>query len=185
MHVNECRLFFSSKCMYVGLNFDCDYLLIEFLSFSYIAEVAEELCKTASSGHCGPLHPFSHDMPLLPSKSRTLHKHTENKENIEGGLDGRSDHGTHGHSGTARHAHLTTNQSDAPHYAPAGTPEDTDSQSTLQRRRARRLKRRAVIFLPDWPLVPASGRSSSAVSRQTLYTGLELQLFQHSDVFDF
>ncbi|XP_031719856.1 tyrosine-protein kinase ABL2 isoform X1 [Anarrhichthys ocellatus] len=61
-------------------------------------EVAEELCKTASSGHCGPLHPFSHDMPLLPSKSRTLHKHTENKENIEGGLDGRSDHGTHGHS---------------------------------------------------------------------------------------
>uniref|UniRef100_A0A8C4P0L2 Tyrosine-protein kinase n=1 Tax=Dicentrarchus labrax TaxID=13489 RepID=A0A8C4P0L2_DICLA len=59
-------------------------------------EVAEELCKTASSGHCGPLHSFSHDMPLLPSKSRTLHKHTENKENIEGwasslfGGDGRS-----------------------------------------------------------------------------------------------
>uniref|UniRef100_G3PAC1 Tyrosine-protein kinase n=1 Tax=Gasterosteus aculeatus TaxID=69293 RepID=G3PAC1_GASAC len=64
-------------------------------------EVAEELCKTASSGHCGPLHPLSHDMPLLPSKSRTSHKHTENKENIEGGLDGRSDHGTHGHSGWA------------------------------------------------------------------------------------
>ncbi|KAM8873688.1 tyrosine-protein kinase ABL2 isoform 2-T2 [Spinachia spinachia] len=61
-------------------------------------EVAEELCKTASSAHCGPLHPLSHDMPLLPSKSRTPHKHTENKENIEGGLDGRSDHGTHGHS---------------------------------------------------------------------------------------
>ncbi|XP_071343887.1 tyrosine-protein kinase ABL2 isoform X2 [Trachinotus anak] len=64
-------------------------------------EVAEELCKTASSGHCGPLHSFSHDMPLLPSKSRTLHKHTENKENIEGGLDGRTDHSTHGHSGWA------------------------------------------------------------------------------------
>ncbi|XP_051233873.1 tyrosine-protein kinase ABL2 isoform X2 [Dicentrarchus labrax] len=64
-------------------------------------EVAEELCKTASSGHCGPLHSFSHDMPLLPSKSRTLHKHTENKENIEGGLDGRSDHSTHSHSGWA------------------------------------------------------------------------------------
>ncbi|XP_076582086.1 tyrosine-protein kinase ABL2 isoform X2 [Chaetodon auriga] len=64
-------------------------------------EVAEELCKTASSGHCGPLHSFSHDMPLLPSKSRTLHKHTENKENIEGGLDGRPDHGSHGHSGWA------------------------------------------------------------------------------------
>ncbi|XP_074523979.1 tyrosine-protein kinase ABL2 isoform X2 [Halichoeres trimaculatus] len=64
-------------------------------------EVAEELCKTASSGHCGPLHSFSHEMPLLPSKSRTLHKHTENKENIEGGLDGRSDHGTQSHSGWA------------------------------------------------------------------------------------
>ncbi|XP_040896281.1 tyrosine-protein kinase ABL2 isoform X4 [Toxotes jaculatrix] len=64
-------------------------------------EVAEELCKTASSGHCGPLHSFSHDMPLLPSKARTPHKHTENKENIEGGLDGRTDHGTHSHSGWA------------------------------------------------------------------------------------
>uniref|UniRef100_A0A669BKH2 Tyrosine-protein kinase n=1 Tax=Oreochromis niloticus TaxID=8128 RepID=A0A669BKH2_ORENI len=51
-------------------------------------EVAEELCKTASSDHSGPLQSFSHDMPLLPSKSRPLHKHTENKENIEGGLDG-------------------------------------------------------------------------------------------------
>ncbi|KAM4548517.1 tyrosine-protein kinase ABL2 isoform 2-T2 [Odontesthes bonariensis] len=64
-------------------------------------EVAEELCKTASSGHCGPLHSFSHDMPLLPSKSRSVHKHTENKENIEGGLDGRSDSSTHSHSGWA------------------------------------------------------------------------------------
>ncbi|CAI5639570.1 tyrosine-protein kinase ABL2 isoform X1 [Oreochromis niloticus] len=64
-------------------------------------EVAEELCKTASSDHSGPLQSFSHDMPLLPSKSRPLHKHTENKENIEGGLDGRTDHSTHGHSGWA------------------------------------------------------------------------------------
>ncbi|XP_035769040.1 tyrosine-protein kinase ABL2 [Neolamprologus brichardi] len=64
-------------------------------------EVAEELCKTASSDHSGPLQSFSHDMPLLPSKSRPLHKHTENKENIEGGLDGRTDHCTHGHSGWA------------------------------------------------------------------------------------
>ncbi|XP_077463370.1 tyrosine-protein kinase ABL2 isoform X1 [Stigmatopora argus] len=60
-------------------------------------EVAEELCKTASSGHGGPLHSF--DTPLLPSKSRTMLKHTENKENIEGGLDGRPDHGTHSPSG--------------------------------------------------------------------------------------
>lgn len=122
----------------------------------HIVEVAEELCKTASSGHCGPLHSFSHDMPLLPSKSRTLHKHTENKENIEGGLDGRPDHSTHGHSGTARHAYLTTNQSGLPRYDSAGMPANVDSESTLQRRRARRLKRRAVIFLNNWPSLPAS-----------------------------
>ncbi|KAF3690928.1 Abelson tyrosine-protein kinase 2 [Channa argus] len=61
-------------------------------------EVAEELCKTATSGHCGPLHSFSHDLPQLPFKSRTPHKHTENKENIEGGLDGRTDQSTHSHS---------------------------------------------------------------------------------------
>ncbi|KAM4629759.1 tyrosine-protein kinase ABL2 isoform 4-T4 [Polymixia lowei] len=70
-------------------------------------EVAEELCKTASSSHSGPLHSFGHDMPLLPCKSRTLRKHTENKENIEGGLDGRTDHGTHSHSGTAGHAYFS------------------------------------------------------------------------------
>uniref|UniRef100_A0A8C6WL80 Tyrosine-protein kinase n=1 Tax=Neogobius melanostomus TaxID=47308 RepID=A0A8C6WL80_9GOBI len=51
-------------------------------------EVAEELCKTASTGHCGPLNTFGHNMPMLPSKSRTLLKHTENKENIESVLDG-------------------------------------------------------------------------------------------------
>ncbi|XP_033847931.1 tyrosine-protein kinase ABL2 isoform X1 [Periophthalmus magnuspinnatus] len=61
-------------------------------------EVAEELCKTASSGHCGPLQTFGHNMPLLPSKSRTL-KHAENKENIESGLDGRPDLSIQGHSG--------------------------------------------------------------------------------------
>ncbi|XP_013856309.1 tyrosine-protein kinase ABL2 isoform X1 [Austrofundulus limnaeus] len=64
-------------------------------------EVAEELCKTASSGHCGSVQSFSHDTPLLPSKSRPLPKHTENKENIEGGLDGHCDHGAHSHSGWA------------------------------------------------------------------------------------
>ena len=112
-----------------------------------VTEVAEELCKTASSGHCGPLHSFSHDMPLLPSKSHTLRKHTENKENIEGGLDGRSDHGTHSHSGTAGHPRLTTHQSDAKHYDSAGTRVEADTEGRLQRRRARRLRRRAVIFL--------------------------------------
>lgn len=123
--------------------------MTSFFFFKNSTEVAEELCKTASSGHCGPLHSFSHDMPLLPSKSRPLHKHTENKENIEGGLDGRSDHTMHGHSGTARHAHLATNQSDAPNYDSAGTPADAVSQSQLHRRQARRLKRMAVIFPPN------------------------------------
>ncbi|XP_061744193.1 tyrosine-protein kinase ABL2 isoform X5 [Nerophis ophidion] len=74
-------------------------------------EVAEELCKMASSGQSGPLHAFSHDTPLLPSKSRTHLKHTENKENIENGPDGRPDHGTHGPSGTARHAFLAAKTS--------------------------------------------------------------------------
>ncbi|CAL8348640.1 unnamed protein product [Gadus morhua 'NCC'] len=60
-------------------------------------EVAEELCKT--SGHGGQPHSFGHDTPLLPSKSRTLRKHTDNKENIEGGLDGRTDQGSHSLSG--------------------------------------------------------------------------------------
>ncbi|KAL1022442.1 hypothetical protein UPYG_G00027670 [Umbra pygmaea] len=62
-------------------------------------EVAEELCKTASSGHGPSSHTFGHDTPLLPSKSRTLKKHTENKENIEG--DGRQEPSTHGPSGLA------------------------------------------------------------------------------------
>ncbi|MEQ2217005.1 hypothetical protein XENOCAPTIV_020049, partial [Xenoophorus captivus] len=107
-------------------------------------KVAEELCKTALSGQGGPTHSLSHDMPLLPSKSRTIHKHTENKENIEGGLDGHSDHS---HSGTTRHAHLRP----TPHYDSAGMPEDNvaDDQKQLQRRQARRLKRRAVIFLTN------------------------------------
>ncbi|KAJ8376486.1 hypothetical protein SKAU_G00070660 [Synaphobranchus kaupii] len=60
-------------------------------------EVAEELCKTASSCSAMPVHPFGPDLPLLPSKSRTLKKHTENKENIEGGLDSRQE--PSGHSG--------------------------------------------------------------------------------------
>lgn len=106
------------------------------------AEVAEELCKTASSGHCGPPNTFGQDMPLLPSKSRTLHKHTENKENIEGGLDGRPDHSMQGHSGTAKHTLLPSNQSGASHYD-SGVP---DSEMTLQRRKARRLRRKAMIF---------------------------------------
>ncbi|XP_028817198.1 tyrosine-protein kinase ABL2 isoform X2 [Denticeps clupeoides] len=63
-------------------------------------EVAEELCKTSHSSHSTPSHGFSHDLPLLPSKSsRTLKKHAENKENIEGGLDGRGDPGALGPAG--------------------------------------------------------------------------------------
>uniref|UniRef100_A0A3Q3EGL0 Tyrosine-protein kinase n=1 Tax=Labrus bergylta TaxID=56723 RepID=A0A3Q3EGL0_9LABR len=100
-------------------------------------EVAEELCKTASSGQCGPLHSFSHDMPLLPSKSRTLHKHTENKENIEGGLDGRSDHSTHGHAGTGRSGSSPAlpRKQQPRDKSPASLLEDTQDMGTFTRDR--------------------------------------------------
>lgn len=88
-------------------------------------------------------------MPLLPSKARTVHKHTENKENIEGGLDRRSDQATHSHTGTSRHAFLATNQSDTPQCAPTGRAEDANSKNKLKRRQARRQRRMAVIFLPN------------------------------------
>lgn len=91
-------------------------------------------------------------MPLLPSKSRTLHKHTENKENIEGGLDGRPDQATLSHSGTSRHAYLATNQSGAPHCGSAGMPDGRESKKQLKRRQARRLRRMGVIFKTKWPL---------------------------------
>ncbi|XP_066548690.1 tyrosine-protein kinase ABL2 isoform X2 [Amia ocellicauda] len=48
-------------------------------------EVAEELCKTATA------LTFNPQLPILPSKSRTPKKHTENKENIEGGLEMRQE----------------------------------------------------------------------------------------------
>ncbi|XP_006635109.2 tyrosine-protein kinase ABL2 isoform X1 [Lepisosteus oculatus] len=50
-------------------------------------EVAEELCKTASTTALA----FNPQLPLLPSKSRTLKKHTENKENIEAGVESRQE----------------------------------------------------------------------------------------------
>ncbi|KAK0155126.1 Tyrosine-protein kinase ABL2 [Merluccius polli] len=101
-------------------------------------EVAEELCKTASSGQGGQLHSFGHDMPLLPSKSRTLRKHTENKENIEGGLDGRTDQGSHSHSGTA---HTISQWLAAPSHCSSDTPGPAHpgTSNTLQRRQARRV----------------------------------------------
>ncbi|XP_035032368.2 tyrosine-protein kinase ABL2 isoform X1 [Hippoglossus stenolepis] len=95
-------------------------------------EVAEELCKTASSGHCGPLHSFSHDMPLLPSKSHTLRKHTENKENIEGGLDGRSDHGTHSHSGWASLLGGDSRSGGSPALPRKQQPRDKSPSSLLE-----------------------------------------------------
>lgn len=122
-----------------------------------IAEVAEELCKTAG-GHCGPLHSFCADMPLLPSKSRTLPKHTENKENIEGGLDGRPDQATLSHSGTSRHAYLPTNKSGAPHCSSAGIQDDRESKKQLKRRQAHRLRRMAIIFNTNWQLPPVSNK---------------------------
>nr|XP_042113863.1 tyrosine-protein kinase ABL2 [Peromyscus maniculatus bairdii] len=47
-------------------------------------EVAEELGRAASSSSVVPYLPR---LPLLPSKTRTLKKQGENKENVDGGLD--------------------------------------------------------------------------------------------------
>ncbi|XP_031241653.1 tyrosine-protein kinase ABL2 isoform X7 [Mastomys coucha] len=47
-------------------------------------EVAEELGRSASSSSVVPYLPR---LPLLPSKTRTLKKQGENKENLDGGLD--------------------------------------------------------------------------------------------------
>ncbi|XP_076797519.1 tyrosine-protein kinase ABL2 isoform X8 [Arvicanthis niloticus] len=47
-------------------------------------EVAEELGRTASSSSVVPYLPR---LPLLPSKTRTLKKQGENKENLDGALD--------------------------------------------------------------------------------------------------
>ena len=107
------------------------------------------MCKTASSGHGGQLHSFGHDMPLLPSKSRTLRKHTENKENIEGGLDSRTDQGSHSLSGTA---HTSTHPSlgdPSPYSAGTRGPAHPGTGDHLQRRQARRLKRRGAVFRDD------------------------------------
>ncbi|XP_052057214.1 tyrosine-protein kinase ABL2 isoform X5 [Apodemus sylvaticus] len=48
-------------------------------------EVAEELGRTASSS--SSVVPYLPRLPLLPSKTRTLKKQGENKENLDGGLD--------------------------------------------------------------------------------------------------
>lgn len=166
-------LFIQYKLLWVHVLLDW---VLHSLNFT---EVAEELCKTASSGHSGPLQSFSHDTPQLPFKSRTPHKHTENKENIEGGLDGRADLATHGHSGTARHAYLTTNQSSEPHYDSAGMSEDTDSEIHLQRRQARRLRRRAVIFLSNWHT-----RQSTNAFLQLFRAFVKLWITKYYKVFD-
>ncbi|XP_066499687.1 tyrosine-protein kinase ABL2 isoform X3 [Hoplias malabaricus] len=63
-------------------------------------EVAEELCKTASSGKGGAVHAFGHDQPLLPCKSRPQKKHSDNKETAEG-LDSQQEPGAHGPAGLA------------------------------------------------------------------------------------
>lgn len=50
----------------------------------FLTEVAEELGRSASSSSVVPYLPR---LPLLPSKTRTLKKQGENKENLDGGLD--------------------------------------------------------------------------------------------------
>lgn len=49
-----------------------------------LTEVAEELGRAAASSSVVPYLPR---LPILPSKTRTLKKQVENKENIEGSLD--------------------------------------------------------------------------------------------------
>lgn len=88
----------------------------------YFAEVAEELCKTASCGKDGVVHSFSRDQPLVPSKSRPQKKHSDNKENTEG-LESRHEPGAHGPSGTPAALHFIRLQ--------------------------RRLKRMGMVFLLD------------------------------------
>jgi hypothetical protein len=105
------------------------------------------LCKT--SGHGGQPHSFGHDTPLLPSKSRTLRKHTDNKENIEGGLDGRTDQGSHSLSGTAHTSTRPSPGSSSPYSAGTRGPGPPGTDEHLQRRQVRRLKRRGAVFRDD------------------------------------
>lgn len=50
----------------------------------FLTEVAEELGRAAAASSVVPYLPR---LPILPSKTRTLKKQVENKENIEGSLD--------------------------------------------------------------------------------------------------
>lgn len=50
----------------------------------FLTEVAEELGRAASSSSVVPYLPR---LPILPSKTRTLKKQVENKENIDGTQD--------------------------------------------------------------------------------------------------
>ena len=59
-------------------------LFVCFFFFFSAPEVAEELGRTASSSSIVPYLPR---LPILPSKTRTLKKQAENKENIEGTQD--------------------------------------------------------------------------------------------------
>lgn len=70
---------FSIICL--GL---CLRILFFLPDFVFFTEVAEELGRTASSSSVVPYLPR---LPLLPSKTRTLKKQGENKENLDGGLD--------------------------------------------------------------------------------------------------
>uniref|UniRef100_A0A3P8W800 Tyrosine-protein kinase n=1 Tax=Cynoglossus semilaevis TaxID=244447 RepID=A0A3P8W800_CYNSE len=129
-----------------------------FETISFKNSIFKELCKTASAGHCGPLHPFSHDMPLLPSKSRPLHKHTENKENIEGGLDGRwaSLIGGNGRAGSSPALPRKQQPRDK---SPSNLLEDAQDMGTFTRDRK-------TGFFSSFIRKKSSSSSSSPVSSQ-------------------
>ncbi|KAF3834656.1 hypothetical protein F7725_027214 [Dissostichus mawsoni] len=104
---------------------------------SVLLEVAEELCKTSSSLGA-PLLPF--DTPLLPSSLARCCTNTHGEQGEHRGRTG----GPRGPRQPLRYSPTPPPRS---LYDCSGVDQsEGDVQSTLQRRRARRLKRRAVIF---------------------------------------
>lgn len=59
-------------------------IVLFIIPLAFLTEVAEELGRAASSSSVVPYLPR---LPILPSKTRTLKKQGENKENIEGPQD--------------------------------------------------------------------------------------------------
>lgn len=72
-------LFFSERKTFL-----CHETVLFISALVFLTEVAEELGRAASSSSVVPYLPR---LPILPSKTRTLKKQVENKENIDGTQD--------------------------------------------------------------------------------------------------